>query len=201
MGFFDSFTGKSQRRDLQYAQTQANAALDQGYAQSQSRYDQAAGLFEPQATTGARAGTFYDDAIGLNGADARNTAQGVITSDPLWTGALAEDQNALMRMMNARGESGNGKAYLAGQRVLAQNYGNALDRYKTRADTGTQAVGTLAGIRTAQGDNAYGYGATKAGQATNYGNAISETRGVGVNNLMNMLGTGLKAYGAFRTGR
>lgn len=198
MGFFDSFTGASQRRDIRNTNVQATAALDQGYNQSQGYYNQAADLFAPQAQTGQAASAFYDNALGLNGADARSQAQGVITSDPLWTGQLAEDQNALLKMMNARGEAGGGKAYLAGQRVLAQNYGNALDRYRTRADTGAQALGTLAGIRTAQGDNAYGYGATKAGQATNYGNAIAGTRGMTVNNLMNLAGTAIKAYGARR---
>lgn len=198
MGFFDSFTGASQRRDIRNTNAQANAALDKGYADSQGYYGQAAGLYEPLAQQGQRASSFYDDALGLNGADARNTAQGVITSDPLWTGQMAESNNALMRMLNSRGEAAGGKSYLAGQRMLAQNYGNALDRYAGRAQTGQQGIGALAGIRTAQGDNAYGYGATKAGQATNYGNAIAGTRGMGVNNLMGLLGTGLKAYSTFK---
>ena len=198
MGFFDTFTGASQRRDLRAANKKSNDALDQGYQQSQGYYDQAAGLYQPLAQSGQRASTFYDDALGLNGADARSVAQGVITSDPLWTGQLAESNNALMRMLNARGEAGGGKAYLAGQRVLAQNYGNALDRYAGRAQTGQQGIGALAAVRTGQGDNAYGYGATKAGNAINMGNAMAQSRGIGVNNLMGLLGTGLKTYSTFK---
>ena len=111
MGFFDSFTGASQRRDIRNTNAQATAALDQGYNQSQGYYNQAADLLAPQAQTGQAANAFYDNALGLNGADARSQAQGVITSDPLWTGQLGQDQNALLKMMNARGESGNDKAY------------------------------------------------------------------------------------------
>ena len=44
---------------------------------------------------------------------------------------------------------------------------------------------------------AMGYGATKAGQAINYGNALASTRGIGVNNLMGLLGTAAKAAGAY----
>ena len=43
MSFLGSLTGSSQRKDLRVAQTNANAALDKGYADSMARYDQAAG--------------------------------------------------------------------------------------------------------------------------------------------------------------
>lgn len=197
MGFFDSFTGKSQRKDIQRAQGQANAALDQGYSQSQGYYDQAAGLFDPYVQQGSKANAFYYNALGLNGNDARDQAQGTITSDPLFTGKLAQDQNAALKYLNARGEAGGGLAALAGQRVLYQNYNNALDRYRDAGSQGLTATNALSGVRMGQGDNAYGYAATKAGNAINYGNAMAQARNIGVNNLFNALGTAAKAGAMF----
>ncbi len=196
MSFFGSFTGSTQRKDIRNANSQATAALDKGYAQSQDYYNQAAGMFDPYAKTGTAANAFYNDALGINGAGARDTAQATITSDPLWQGKLAEDQNAMLKYLNARGEAGGGKALLAGQRILAQNYGDVLNRYRDAGQQGFQATGAQAGIRTGQGDNAFGFAATKAGQAVNYGNAMASSRNIGVNNLLGALGTGINGYNA-----
>ena len=136
--------------------------------------------------------------MGLNGADARGEAQGMITSDPLFQGGLAQDSNALLRNLNARGQGGGGQAQLAGQRVLQQNYGSWLDRYRDAGSQGFQATNALSGVRAAQGDNAYGFAATKAGQATNYGNALASSRSIGINNLMGAVGTGIKAYAGMK---
>ncbi len=201
MSFLGSLTGSTQRKDLRAAQTKANAALDQGYAQSQGYYDQAAGLYDPYMKAGGQAQTFYNDLLGLNGADARGTAQGVITSDPLWSGGLAQDQNAMLKYLNARGEGGGGKAFLAGQRVLMDNYGNWMDRYRDAGRQGLDATSQQSNVRMGQGDNAYGFAATRAGNAINYGNAMAQSRSIGVNNLLGALGTGINAYTGFSGGR
>ncbi len=200
MGFFSAFTGKAQKKDLMRADAKATAALDQGYGQQQGYYDQAAGLMDPYAQEGRQAGTFYNNALGLNGADAANEAYGTMAGNPIFQGQLAQDSNAVARMLNARGAGGGGQAQLAGQRVFQQNMGNWLDRYKQQGQQGFQATNALAGLRTGQGDNAMGYGATKAGQSINYGNALAASRGIGVNNLMGLAGTALKAYGAMYPG-
>ena len=139
----------------------------------------------------------YGDLLGLNGTDARSSAQGIITSDPLWSGKLGEDTNAVLKNLNARGMGASGTAALAGQRVLLQNYNNVLDRYQGMGQTGLSATGQRAGVLTGQGDNAYGFGATKANQALQYGNAMAGTRNSGLNNILAVLGTGAKAYGAY----
>jgi hypothetical protein len=185
MGFFGSFTGSSQRKDIRNANATANQALDQGYAQSQGYYNQAADAYAP-----------YNALLGLNGADARTEAQGMLTSDPLFQGGLAQESNALLRNLNARGQGGGGQAQLAGQRVLQQTYGNWLDRYRDAGTQGFQATAGQAGVRAAQGDNAYGFAATKAGNAIQYGNALASSRSIGLNNLSGLLGTAVKAYAA-----
>ncbi len=196
MGFFGSFFGSDQRSDIRRGNAQATRALDSGYKESMGRYDQAADLYSPYAQQGGQAQTFYNNALGLNGDAARAGAQQTITSDPLWSGKLAQDEGNSLAYLNARGQAGGGAAALAGQRVLQQNYGNWLDRYRDVGRQGFEATNQQAGIRTGQGDAAYGYGATKAGQAINYGNALASSRNIGVNNLMGAFGVAAKAYGA-----
>lgn len=196
MGFF-SLTGGSQRSDIRRSTAQANSMIDQGFNESQGYYDQAAGLYDPYTQQGGKAATMYADLLGINGGDARSEAQGVLTSDPLFQGGLAQDSNALLKQLNARGQSGGGLANIAAQRVLQQNYGSWLDRYNQAGQQGFQATNALAGVRAAQGDNAYGAAATKAGLALGKGNALASTRNTGINNLMGAIGTGLKAYSSF----
>lgn len=196
MGFLDNLTGGASRRDLRAAQAQSDQALQQGFDQSNQRYDQAAGMLDPYARGGQQGQEFYNNLLGLNGADARATSQGVITSDPQWSGKFAADSNAMLKYMNARGQGAGGAAALAGQRVLSQNYGNAMDRYMQLGQQGMQATGQQAGIRQQQGDNAYGYGATRAANYQNMGNALAGTRSTGINNITGLLGTGLQAMAA-----
>jgi len=197
MGFFSNLSGGQQRSDIRRSTAQANSMIDQGFNESQGYYDQAAGLYDPYTQQGGKAATMYADLLGINGGDARSEAQGVLTSDPLFQGGLAQDSNALLKQLNARGQSGGGLANIAAQRVLQQNYGSWLDRYNQAGQQGFQATNALAGVRAVQGDNAYGAAATKAGLALGKGNALASTRNTGINNLMGAIGAGLKAYSSF----
>lgn len=198
MGWLDAFTGKAQQKALTAANAQANAALDSGYGESKDYYNEAYDNLTPYAQQGQQGSKMYMDLLGLNGAEARAAAQGIITSDPQWSGKMAQDSNAVLRMMNSRGAGAGGAAALAGQRVLTQNYGNAMDRYGQLGQQGAQVAGQQSQIRMGQGDNAYGYGATKAGNTINYGNAMAQAKGIGVNNLLGLVGTGIKAWGAMK---
>lgn len=200
MSFLGSLTGSSQRKDLRVAQTNANAALDKGYADSMARYDQAAGLYDPYAQQGRQANDFYYNALGLNGAEAQTGAVDTLTSNPLFQGQLGQESNALAKLLNARGASGGGLANIAAQRVFQQSAGNWLDRYRDAGQQGFQATNAQANIRAGQGDAAYGYGATKAGNQINFGNALAETRNVGVNNLIGLIGAGANAYNSLYNG-
>lgn len=185
MGFFGSFWGTDQRRDISNANKQATRQLEQGYGQQQQRYDQAYGLYDPYIQQGTKANTFYGDALGLNGADAQKAAYGNINANPMFQNMLNQDNNTAMRMLNARGNSG-GAADLAAARVFQQNMGNWLDRYNDQGQRGLVSAQQGANVRMGQGDNAMGYGATRANQAINYGNALASTRNIGINNLLNV---------------
>ena len=200
MGLFSDFTGSQSRSDINNAYGKANKALATGYAGQQAAYGQAANAYAPYAQTGQQANAFYGNALGLNGDAARASAENTITSDPLWSGAFAQDSNNVLKAQNARGLNGSGAAALAGQRVLYQNYGNALDRYANLGSQGLQAAGGQANVLQGQGNNAMDYGQTQAGNAINYGNAMSQTRNMGLNNVLGLLGTGLQGYNALYNG-
>lgn len=198
MGFFGSFFGNDQRRDLQRSNAQATKRLGDGFNQQQGYYDQSYDMLEPYAQQGTAANTFYNNALGLGGADAQRMAYDQMNANPLFQNSLDNSNNAMMRLLNARGTGGGGQANIAAQRVFQDNMGNFLDRYKTAGQQGLQAATQGANIRMGQGDNAMGYGATRANMAVNYGNALADTRGIGANNLMNLLGTAVRGYTALK---
>ena len=204
MGFFkslaDGFTGKAAQKDIRAADAKASGYLDKGYADSQGYYGQAASAYDPYVQAGGKSNDTYNALLGLNGTGAQNDANTMLTSNSLFQGQLGQESNALLRNLNARGQSGGGQAQLAGQRVFQQNAGSWLDRYRDAGSQGFQASNAQAGVRAAQGDAAYGYGATKANQAVGYGNALAESRGIGINNLMGAIGSGISGYNALYNG-
>lgn len=196
MSFFSNFFGSSAQADIRKANKQATNALETGYGQQTQFYDQAAGLYNPYVTEGRNASTRYNDLLGLNGAGAAGTAYSDLASLPAFQGQLASDSNAVLKNLNARGMGGGGTAAMAGQRVFQQNIGNWLDRYAQAGRDGFQATNSLANVRQTQGDNAMGYGATRANQATQYGNAMAQSRNIGINNLIGLVGAVGNAYGS-----
>lgn len=197
MGFFDAFTGKSQRKDLKQADAEAQAHLAAGYKAQNAEYDAASGLIQPWADEGREADQFYRNALGLGTPDQQTEALTTLTGNPLFDGEFGQSSNAVLRNLNARGAGGGGQAHLAGQRVFQQTAGNWLDRYKDLGSRGFDATGKLADIRIGKGDNAYGYRATQAGRAINMGNALASSRSIGINNMFNALGTATKAASMF----
>jgi len=200
MGLWGSFWGSDQRKDLQRANAEATQHLETGYNNARDDYTSAEGYYSPYAESGTKANQFYSDALGLNGDAARSTAIGTLTSNPLFQGQLGQDSNAMARLLNAQGASGGGKAQLAAQRVFQQNAGNWLDRYANQGAQGLTATNAMAGLRQARGDLSYGYGATRAGQAINMGNAMASSRNVGLNNLFKLGGLAVSAYTGMPTG-
>jgi hypothetical protein len=196
MGF--DFFGNKARKDMSRANAQATAALSEGYGQQTAAYDQAAGMYDPYIASGGKASGMYDDFLGLNGQGNALEAYTNLASNPAFSGKLAQDSNAVARNLNARGMGAGGTAALAGERVLQQNIGNWLDRYATAGRQGFEATGAKSNITMGKGDNAMGYGATRAGQAVNYGNALSQTRNAGLNNLLAIGGTLISGANAMR---
>lgn len=194
MGFFDSFSGSAQRKDIRNAQATADAALSQGYTDAQGYYTQARDSLDPYAQGGQKGYTTYQDTLGLNGDAARAAAQAIYTSDPIQQQLADTQLNRLFKQYNAGGMGNSGANRLAASRAWLENYGNWQNQLKGVGDQGLQVAGTQAGLTQGLGDLAYGYGATKAGNAINYGNALAGTRNIGIQNLLNVGGLAMKAF-------
>lgn len=196
MGF--DFFGNQARRDMASANKKATAALGEGYGQQTAAYDEAGAMYDPYIASGGNALERYNDLIGLNGGEAAGGAYDALASLPAFSGKLAQDSNAVARNLNARGMGAGGTAAMAGERVLQQNIGNWLDRYRDAGRDGFSATGAKSNIVMGKGDAAMGYGATRAGQAVNYGNSLSQSRNAGLNNLLSLAGTAITGVNAFR---
>jgi hypothetical protein len=188
MGLLSSFFGKDQRRDLERARAESEAAMAQGAQQQDTRYSEAEGMYQPYAQQGQEANTFYNDVL-MNRGDATER----FSANPLFNGELASNFMAAQRAGNAAGW-GAGKEALAGQRVFGQTAGSWLDRYRDQGAQGLTATNQMAGLRAGRGDNAMGYGATRAGNAINFGNAMAANRNTGINNLMGLGGLAVNAF-------
>lgn len=198
MGLLSSFLGKDQRRDIQNANAQATKALETGYNQGYGDYSTAASGYDPYVESGTESQAQWKALMGLDGTAARDAAYGELATNPLFTGQLATNSNALVRQMNAYGRgTGQGQLALAGARVLNETGGQWVDRYGQGGQMGLSATGAKSNALMGRGDLSMGYGATKAGNAINYGNALASSRNVGINNILNLAGTAAGAVAAF----
>jgi hypothetical protein len=193
MGILNSFLNPG-RKDINAAYGESSAALQEGYDKGYGDYTTAAGGFDSYIESGAKSQTFRDDLLGLNGPEAQSRAYSTLSSNPLFTGQVAESSNALLRQRNATGgATSGGQLALAGARVLNQTGGEWIDRYTTGGQMGFQATGAKSNALIGRGDLSMGYGATRAGNAINRGNALAQSRNTGVNNLLGVAGLAVNA--------
>lgn len=195
MSFLGSFFGSTQRKDLAAAQGQANTAIDQGLQQGTASYRAGQARFDPYAQGGAQGWNALLNATGVNGADAQRGFIDNYVDDP--TQALS--QQAVARQMAARGLTDSGASRLAAARVWQEGYNNNLNRLTQIGQQGQQAAGSQAQFDQGIGDMEFGTGQLKANNAINYGNALAQSRGIGINNLLNVAGTAARfvnPYGA-----
>jgi hypothetical protein len=195
LSFFGSFFGSDQREDLAQANKKATRQLEAGYADQQKQYGQAVQTLDPYAQGGQAGFNAYTSALGLNGQPAQQQVQQGYFNDPGMMGMEDLAQNRLLRSLNARGVSDSGQQRLASARVQQENYGNYLNRLMGLGQQGQQVAGAQSGLQAGMGDNAMGYGATRAGQAINHGNAMAQARGIGINNVLGTISAAAGAYG------
>ena len=195
MGFFSSFTGSDQRKDINRAYGESKGMVDQGYdaargnlasgygaanqAYGQARTDVNSGYknamaelasgtnkaveaYQPYSETGQNANRLYSDAIGANGAAAQQTFQQNYQADPFRDANADFANEALMRVLNARGMSGSGTAAAAvaseSLRRGSEDYENHLNRLAAVQGQGQQTAGALASLYANQGQQGAQYG-------------------------------------------
>lgn len=197
MGFFGSFFGSDQRKDIENANRQATSSLTQGRDAALGEYRTAEGYMQPYAQQGQQANALYANSIGANGLGAQQQAFSQYAgSDPFRAANQLYAAKADQNRYNARGWSGNASlaAARASQERGATDWNAHLTRLAGMGQQGMQASGSMAGIRTGMGDLQSGFGQQMAGNAVNYGNAMASSRNIGT---QNMLGLGGMLLGGF----
>lgn len=82
--------------------------------------------------------------------------------------------------------------------------GNAVNQGTSLANIYTNYGNNVANVHGQHGNNVagmrYGHGQQLANNAIQAGNATAQTRSTGLNNMLGAIGTGLQAFGTFRSG-
>jgi hypothetical protein len=197
MSILGAFTGSSQKKAINAADKQATNALMQGYSDASGYYNQAADLYNPWIQQGQQGQTQYMNSLGLNGAAGSQAAYDSYMSNPAYQSANNYALGNLEKKYNAGGLSDSGANRLAMSRAAVEQYGAYQNQLSGLGQQGLQATGAQSGVRAGQGDMAMGYGATRAGQAINKGNALAQNASTGINNLLGLGGLGINAYTAW----
>lgn len=153
--------------------------------------------FDPYAESGIKADEMLSNAIGLNGQPAYQGVVDNFMGDPFRAANEATATESLKRHFNSTAGSRGGTALLASARASEErgstDWNNWLDRLTGAKGSGLQVAGAQAGIDTGMGDNAFELGQQKASNSINYGNAMAGSRNIGINNLLGVAGTAIKA--------
>lgn len=218
MKFLDSFFGKSQRRDMSRANQKYNSFLTKGRGDAIAALDrgktESASYYQPYSQMGEQGRDDYDlyrKAIGLKGADGYGEAFETFESDPFREYRSQNAGNAIrdqFRRYNAQGMGNSGANMLALGRIGAEYAQKDVDDFRSRlmgaGQYGTQlgygADSAMAGITSAdaarRADLEASIASARGNQAIGYGNAMAESRNIGFNNLMGLVGAGTNALAA-----
>ena len=194
MSWWDDVTGATAKKQLKQSNAAANSALATGFDTANQQYDQAEGAFNPYVQSGTEGLSAYHDALGLNGQEGSDAALARYQTNPMFQEANNLTLSAIDKRYNANGQADSGASRAAIAQAGVTGWNSYADRLRGLSENGLQATGAQAGVTTGQGDLAMNYGATKAGNAINYGNAMGQASQIGINNLINAVGAATNAY-------
>ena len=206
-GFWNNFTGQTQADDIRKGTEAANGYLKQGNEQAEALrtqgYNKAITYYDPRIKAGQDAENVYRTAVGLNGRDQQADYYKNFQFDPgleaqLNAGIRATDRSAASRGMLRSGQNLNAIAD-TGRQWANKAYNDRLNQYGqmfTRGDQASNlAAATTSDHYNALGDMRSGMYQQFAGNTINQQNAIANTRNVGLQNTLNILGTAAKFFG------
>lgn len=218
MGVFDNITGgkaqktiagayKGYRDQIAGSGAAAKGHLGEGYQSALSRYSP----YAQYGQSGIDANQLYANALGVNGADARQSAFGVYQDDPFRAEANRNTENELTNMFsryNAAGLGNSGASRLAVGRIADETARNDIANWLNRIQGfGNQATGVGMQTAGAQAGLDTGYGQDMANLETNMGNALAQSHlghgqfeaqnaNTGINNMMRFGELGAKIAAA-----
>lgn len=183
-----SFTGDTQKKDLNRAYNQSKNYINTGTKQAYGYMDEAKNLYSPMVQEGKAAWDLYNNALGLNGIENAGIAAQSIYNNPIFTDMNNYSQAQNLAYQNARGAAGGGNALWASQDVTRKQMNDWLNRYVQMGQRGDEGLNKVAGITLGKGDLAYGSNATLAGNALSHGNAMAQADGTLMNNIIGLTG-------------
>ncbi|SOR27132.1 conserved protein of unknown function [Methylorubrum extorquens] len=178
------FSGKAGRQaaiwgaqQLQQGETEAKDALDQGLGFAKEQYGKASGLFGNLADEYRGGSKLYQDALGVNGADASNAARSAYTTGTGYTFNMDQGLQALARARAVNGTLASGNADTDAMKfasgLASQDFNNWLSNLSNLDTKRYGAVSGQAGAETGLGNIGYQTGAAKAAISTDTAKGLS----------------------------
>lgn len=193
MGFLQDLTGSSARRDIRRGRDAANREITGGETQSRSDYDAGIGTLSPYETGSREGFDAYLASLGLRGPEAQQAIQGTYFNDPVQNQLMDRITRANTRRFTGVGMGNSGAATQSLTNALLANWGGYQDRLKGLGEGGMQAAGAISGLQAGKGDTSFAAAQQRAGIQTGAANATAASRSTGINNLLNIAGTAVKA--------
>ena len=209
MGFFDNFFGSTQANDISQASDMANRRYQQGLSQftdtTKDYLGQSLGYLAPYAQAGGNTLSLLGGALGINGAGPQQSFWGGLANDPAFQAAQGAGIDALDKSAAARGMLRSGgqqrDLYSFGQRGLMDFGNNRISQLMGLLAPTQGAAGASADLTSQAGNNIagaqFGTGQLFANNAVNTGNALAQSRNIGLNNILAVGNTAAKIAGAF----
>lgn len=209
MSFWDSFFGSDQRDAIQGASGVADdeyrKALALAGGTTEDYLKKSLAYLQPDMAAGAAGTKSYMDALGINGPDAQHSFFSNYQSDPGFGATLDAGTQALDRSAASRGllHSGGQQKSLFdfGQRAWLGNFNNRMGQLGGFVPLGSQANTNAANLTTGAGNNIagmqFGTGQLFANNAINTGNAVAQSYGIPMTNILGSINAGANVVGAF----
>lgn len=205
MGFFDSLTGSSQRRDMRDGAAAYDASLGRAKGHVTNYGNQAKNNYltrlQPYQDRSDNAYGTYSNALGLNGNEEQQGYWDGYQNDP--QRGYDEDRavSAVNRGMSARGMSQSGLNALAGNRAamdVGRSYTNdRLNRLQGLSGEGSQIAGHLASglsnIDLGMGNALAGYETQQGQNQQALHQGLGSTRSMGWDNALKVGGMAISA--------
>ena len=216
MGFFDNFFGKTQANDITAASEEANRRYQQGLSQftntTNDYLGKSLGYLAPYAAAGGDTLKLLGGALGIGGEGPQQSFWGGLSNDPGFQAAQGAGIDALDKSAAARGLLRSGgqqrDLYEYGQKSLMDFGNNRIAQLMGLLAPTMGAAGSSADLTSQAGNNIagaqFGTGQLFANNAINTGNAMAQSRNIGINNILgvgNMLASFFKPSPTYNIGK
>jgi hypothetical protein len=207
MSFFGSLFGSDQRKAIKQSSATASKALQQGYDTGRTDItgyaDKAQGYLDPYLQGGGQANALLASYLGVNGPEAQAKAMADFQQDPGYQAQFNAGGGALDKSATARGGLYSGAQMKGlqdyGQQFARTAFNDRINALSGFSGQGQQAAGAAAGLASQTGQSlgnmSFGFGQQKAANAINRGNALAQAANIGPQNMLNLAGTAMKAFG------